>query len=294
MDWKNVTFDWTRARAFLVTAEEGSLSAAARALGLTQPTLGRQVDLLEEELGVALFERVGRGLSLTPAGHALLPHARVMGEAAARLSMTAFGQNDAMEGPVVISSSDAYAGILLPPILDELTEVEPRITVEVVVSNSASDLLRREADIAIRSFEPKEPELIARRLRTADARLYASPDFVRRYGPFETPSDLTQARFIGLDNTGLMLGVLQQMGVPITEANIPIRCENFLVMWAMVLRGMGIGIIDDRIGDAEPGAVRVLAELPPLSFPVYLVAHREIHQNRRLRFVYDFLAERLR
>lgn len=294
MDWKNIAFDWTRARAFLATAEEGSLSAAARALGLTQPTLGRQVDLLETELGVALFERVGRGVTLTPAGHALLPHARAMGEAAARLSMTAFGQNDAMEGPVVISSSDAYAGLILPPILDALHETEPRITVDLVVSNSASDLLRREADIAIRSFEPKEPELIARKLRMAHARLYASRAFTAGKGPFNQPNDLQDARFIGIDNSGVMLEVLRQMGLPISEQNMPIRCENFLVMWAMVLRGMGIGIIDDRIGDAEPQVVQVLPDLPPLSFPVYLVAHREIHQNRRLRFVYDFLAERLR
>ena len=103
MVWRNINFDWNRARAFLVTAEEGSLSAAARALGLAQPTLGRQVDALEEELGVTLFERFGRGLQLTPAGHELVTHARAMGEAASRLSMAAYGQSGEIEGTVSIS-----------------------------------------------------------------------------------------------------------------------------------------------------------------------------------------------
>lgn len=294
MDWKNVSFDWNRARAFLVTAEEGSLSAAARALGLAQPTLGRQVEALQEELGVTLFERAGRGMQLTPAGHAMIEHARAMGEAAGRLSNVAFGQNDTMEGPVTISASDAHAGLLLPPILDRLAEAEPRITVNVTVSNSAADLLRREADIAIRNFRPEEPDLIARKIRDAEARMFASPDYLASLGPIRTKDDFANARLIGLDRTGVFLSVMQKMGYPITEANLPIQTENFLVMWALVKRGMGIGMIDAVIGDADPDVVRVWDGETPLVFPIWLVAHRDIHQNRRLRFVWDFLADALR
>lgn len=293
MDWKNLNFDWNRARAFLVTAEEGSFSAAARALGLAQPTLSRQVDLLEAELGVALFERVGRGLALTPAGQALVQHVRAMGEAATRLSMTAFGQSDDMAGPVVITASDVHSGILLPPILEELRAAEPRIEVHLLASNQASDLLRREADIAIRNFQPTEPELIARKLRMSEARLYASPGYLERIGGISDVADMTRAQVIGMDRSGLMLGVMQQMGLPLTEANITMTCDSFLVTWELVKRGMGMGFIDDRIGDAEPLVTRVLPEQPPLPFPLYLVAHRDIYPNRRLRFVYDFLADRL-
>src|SRR3954469_19189080 len=117
MDWRSVKFDWNRARAFLVTAEEGSLSAAARALGMAQPTLGRQVDALEEELGVVLFERVGRGLTLTPSGLELLEHVREMGEAANRVSLAAAGQSQSIEGSICIAVSEVYAAFLLPPIL---------------------------------------------------------------------------------------------------------------------------------------------------------------------------------
>lgn len=290
MDWRSVNFDWNRARAFLVTAEEGSLSAAARALGLAQPTLGRQVDALEKELGVVLFERVGRNLQLTPAGHELLAYVRSMGEAASGLSLAAFGQSEEMAGDISISASDAYAGMLLPPVLAALRRIETRITIEVIAANDASDLLRREADIAIRNFRPTQPDLVARKLRDAGAGLYASRDYLAGIAPINSPQDLRGADFIGLDNSGMLLAGLNQLGLGLTVGNFPFRCANYLVMWEMVKQGLGIGILDQRIGDADPSVVRVLPDFSPFSFPVWLVAHRDIHRNRRLRVVFDFLA----
>lgn len=294
MDWRNVNFDWNRARAFLVTAEEGSLSAAARALGLAQPTLGRQVDALEQELGVVLFERVGRGLRLTPAGHALIEHVRAMGDAAARLSMSAYGQNDSMAGPVVVSASDVYAGLLLPPIVARIRAEEPSISIEIVAANDASDLLRREADIAIRNFRPKEPDLVARKIRDADARLFGTPDYLSTLGRIDKPADLANAGIIGLSDVDMYVAALNTLGLGVTADNISLRCDNFLVMWSMVTQGLGLGMIDDRIGDGDPAVVRALPGLAPLSFPVWLVAHREIHNSPRLRFVFDALAEGLK
>lgn len=294
MDWRSVNFDWNRARAFLVTAEEGSLSAAARALGLAQPTLGRQVDALEKELGVVLFERVGRNLQLTPAGHELLAYVRSMGEAASGLSLAAFGQSEEMAGDISISASDAYAGMLLPPVLAALRRIETRITIEVIAANDASDLLRREADIAIRNFRPTQPDLVARKLRDTGAGLYASRDYLAGIAPISSPQDLRGADFIGLDNSGMLLAGLNQVGLGLTAGNFPFRCANYLVMWEMVKQGLGIGILDQRIGDADPSVVRVLPDFSPFSFPVWLVAHRDIHRNRRLRVVFDFLAGALR
>lgn len=174
MDWKSVKFDWNRARAFLVTAEEGSLSAAARALGMAQPTLGRQVNALEEELGIVLFDRTGQGLTLTPGGLELLDHVRAMGNAANAVSLSAAGQSQAIDGTICIAASEIYAAILLPPIIAKLRVAEPGIDIEIIVSNSASDLRRREADIAIRNFRPTEPDLIAKKIRDVPARLYAT------------------------------------------------------------------------------------------------------------------------
>ncbi|MCB1328879.1 MAG: LysR family transcriptional regulator [Maritimibacter sp.] len=294
MDWRNVNFDWNRARAFLVTAEEGSLSAAARALGLAQPTLGRQVDALEEELGVVLFERVGRGLRLTPAGHALIDHVRAMGDAAARLSMSAYGQNESMAGPVVISASDLYAGHLLPPIIARIRAEQPSITIEIVAVNDASDLLRREADIAIRNFRPKEPDLVARKIRDAHARLFGAKSYLQGLGPITKPADLARAGIIGLSDVEMYVGALNTLGLGITTDNIALRCDNFLVMWSMVKQGLGLGMIDARIGENDPDVALAYPPLAPLTFPVWLVAHREIHNSPRLRYVFDVLADALK
>ena len=293
MDWRTVKFDWNKARAFLVTAEEGSLSAAARALGMAQPTLGRQVDGLEQELGIVLFERVGRGLQLTPGGLELLDHVRVMGDAAGRVSMNALGQSQTLEGRVCISASETYAAVLLPPIIAKLRILEPDIYVEIVVSNQASDLRRREADIAIRNFRPTEPDLIAKKVGEADAVLYATPDYIEKIGNPTMPQDLRHAHFVNLDHAGMMIKALNKLGLGLTEENFPLLTESYLVMWELVRQGVAIGILDAHIGDADPIVRRVLPDFQPFIFPIWLVSHRELTTSRRIRRVYDYLAEEL-
>jgi DNA-binding transcriptional LysR family regulator len=293
MDWRSVKFDWNRARAFLVTAEEGSLSAAARALGMAQPTLGRQVDALEEELGVVLFERVGRGFTLTPSGVELLDHVRAMGDAANRVSLTAAGQSQVIEGTICIAASETYAAMVLPRIIAKLRRAEPGIHVEIVASSKASDLRRREADIAIRNFAPTEPDLIARKIRDVPARLYATPDYLNRIGNPKLPFELRRADFISIDGSGMFLKGLNALGLNLTERNFPILTENYLVMWEMVKQGLGIGILDGNIGDAEPLVRRVIPDFEPLMFPIWLVAHRELNTSRRVRVVFDLLAREL-
>lgn len=293
MDWRSVKFDWNRARAFLVTAEEGSLSAAARALGMAQPTLGRQVDALEQELGVVLFERVGRGLTLTPSGLELLDHVRDMGTAATRLSLSATGRAQTIEGSVSITVSEVYAAHLLPPILAKLRQTHPGIEIEIVASNTPSDLRRREADIAIRNFRPSEPDLIAKKIRDVPARFYATPDYIERIGNPKLPYDLRYADFISIDNSGSFLTALNAMGLNLTERSFPIFTESYLVMWEYVKHGLGIGVLDGHIGDAEPLVRRVLPHMEPLMFPIWVVAHRELSTSRRIRIVFDLLAQEL-
>ncbi|MEO9230428.1 MAG: LysR family transcriptional regulator [Devosia sp.] len=293
MDWRSAKFDWNRARAFLVTAEEGSLSAAARALGMAQPTLGRQVDALEEELGVILFERVGRGLTLTPSGLDLLEHVRAMGDAANRVSLSAAGNAQSIEGTVRITASEAHAAILLPPILRTLRRTHPGIHLDIIASSVSSDLLRREADIAVRNYQPTEPDLIARKLRDIPARLYATPAFIERLGNPRLPYDLRDAEFINVDRTGTFIKGLNALGLNLTERNFPILAENYLVMWELVKQGLGIGIQDGVIGDREPLVKRVLPDLEPLTFSMWLVTHRDVNTSRRIRVVFDLLAEEL-
>ncbi len=290
MDWRSVNFDWNRARAFLVTAEEGSLSAAARALGTTQPTLGRQVAALEEELGLALFERGSRGLALTPGGLSLLEHARAMGEAASALSLTASGQSQSLEGSICISATEVGAAYVLPPVLRRLRALEPRIDIEVVASNAASDLRRREADIALRAFRPPQPDLIARRLGDVPVYAYASPAYLAALGHPRRPADFGDAVFIRFNRAPELPEALRGMGLPLTERNFSLTAENHLVQWELVKAGLGIGLMPASIGDAEPAVQRILEDLPPLMTALWLVTHRELRTNRRVRRVFDFLA----
>jgi DNA-binding transcriptional LysR family regulator len=293
MDWRAVTFDWNRARAFLVTAEEGSLSAAARALGMAQPTLGRQVAALEAELGVALFERVGKGLELTPGGAELLAHVRGMGEAAQALALGASGRTQAVEGEICLTASEVYAAHLLPPVLRRLRNEHPGIEIEVLASNAMTDLRRREADIAIRNARPTQNDLVARRLPDDEARFFASPDYLDRIGRPRTPEALARADFIGFDRGDLLIATLRERGLDLGRANFRILSQSHLVQWEMVKAGLGIGIFPTWIGDAEPAVERVDAGVEPITFPVWLVAHREVRTSARVRIVFDMLAEEI-
>lgn len=294
MDWTHARFDWNRARAFLATAEEGSLSAAARALGMTQPTLGRQVTALEEELGVALFERVGRGLALTESGARLLEHVQSMGEAANRVALAATGRSRSIEGLVTVTASEVVSAFLLPPVLGALRARHPGLELKVVPSIAIRDLRRREADIAIRSGRPTDAELVATRLRDTPGRLYATPSYLRSIGNPSTPADLARADFIGFSDDGdrFLLG-MQALGFPITKANLRLHTGDHLVSWELVKGGLGIGVIIDEVGDDEPRVRRVLPEHPPIDVPMWAVAHREVRTSRRVRLVFDAIVKAL-
>lgn len=293
MDWRSVKFDWNRARAFLVTAEEGSLSAAARALGLTQPTLSRQVDALEEELGLVLFERAGRGLVLTPSGLELLEQVRGMGEAATRVSLTASGQSQSIEGAICITASEVYSAFLLPPIIAKLRATHPGIEVEILASNAPTDLRRREADIAIRNVNSTQPDLIVKKVKDDTGHMYAAPGYLSSIGNPQSLGELTRGKFVGFANTDVLIKGLNSLGLNVSKRNFPIICDNHLVQWAFVKQGLGIGLITEAVGDTEPLVRRVLPGMKPIVFPMWLAVHRELNTSKRVRTVFDFLATEL-
>lgn len=282
--------EWNHLRAFLETAQTGSLSAAARRLELSQPTLGRQVDALERQLGITLFERVGRHLQVTDAGLALLEHARTMGAAADELSLAATGQTQAVEGLVSISATDVVAAYILPPIVARLQTEAPGIVVEIVSSNAIADLRRREADIAIRHVRPEQPELIGRLVREVTASFFASEAWVARYGHPRAAAEAATHRFIGADRTGGFLEYARAHGLPLNEANFSAVSENSVVNWQLVQHGLGIGVMMDEIAAGTRNVVRVLDDVPPVRFPIWLVTHRELRTARRIRVVFDRLA----
>ncbi|MBY6155327.1 LysR family transcriptional regulator [Vannielia litorea] len=287
------SFDWNQARAFLAAAEEGSLSAAARKLGQTQPTLGRQVSGLEEALGVTLFERAGRSLQLTQAGRELLPHLRSMEESAGHVAMVAAGQAQGLQGRVVISASDIMAARTLPPIIARLARTAPELEIELISSNSLSDLTRREADIALRHVRPTEPELVARLVAEQAAKFYAATAYLERAGRPESVAALGRHDWVGHASAETMLEYLAGKGIDVPRERVRVVADNGLAYWELVRQGMGIGIMAREEVQLGEGIEPVLPDYTFMTIPVWLVAHSELHSSRRIRVVWDYLAEAL-
>ncbi len=293
MDIDANRLDWNHLRAFLAAAEAGSLSGAAKTLTLTQPTLSRQIAALEDSLGLLLFERVGRGLAITQAGRELLSHVQDMGAAAQRAGLTASGQRSDLSGWVTITASDIMAANLMPGIIADLRKVAPQLAIEVVATNDISDLMRREADIAIRHMRPEEPELVARLVREAVGYFYASTEFLDRVGRPRTLADINAMDWVSYGNTDRMIDYMTGLGLTLTPANFRASSEDGLVAWEMAKAGLGICPIDDVVGSATPGMEKVLPDVLKVAFPIWLVAHRELHTSPKIRLVFDLVAKAL-
>ncbi len=294
MNWDDIAFDWNQVRAFLAAAEEGSLSAAARALHQTQPTLSRQVTGLEQSLGVTLFERGHRKLHLTAAGFELLDHVRAMAEAANRVSLVASGQSQAIEGRVCITATEMLATYYLPSMLRKLREQAPGIVVEVVASDEVRDLIRREADIAIRHAQPTQPDLIARRIGYLRGRIYATRRLLDEVGVPRSFDDLADQDFVGIDNTQALIVGLAEQGLELRFEQFRVHAASGNCMLQLIREGLGFGFLPMDTGGLFDDLVCVLPELFDPEIPVWLVSHRELHTSRRIRVVYDLLAEELR
>lgn len=295
MEWRHLGFDWNHVKALLATAEEGSLSAAGRALGAAQPTLGRQVTALEQELGVELFVRQGRGLRLTPTGLELVEHARGMAEHALRLSRVAAGRTLALDGPVVISAGEVIAAHMLPPIVAGIRARHPGIQIQIVATNQVSDLGGREADIAIRNFRPTDGDLVARKVGEDRGYLYATPAYLESLGRPCTVEALSaaQAEYVAFDETDVFMKGLRATGLEVTPDNFPWVSANQHVQWALITQGSGIGVMMARVGDADPRVVRVVPEQISFPVPLWLTSHAEVRTSHRVRTVFDLLASAL-
>lgn len=285
------TFNWNLIPSFLAAHEHGSLLAAARALGSSQPTVGRHVAELETQLGTVLFERTGRGLAPTPAGQRLAEAARAMETGALALLRSVSHAKATLEGSVRLSASQPVACVLLPPVLARMRQALPGIAVELVASNAVSNLLRREADIALRMVRPAQTSLIARRIGTVRLSACAHRDYLRRRGTPRTPTDLLQHELVGNDRMTDIERGFEAMGFPIAHERFELRTDDLMAYWGAVRAGLGIGFVSDYLIREDPAVQTVLPQLriPPL--PIWLTVHREIRSSARIRAVYDFLAQ---
>ena len=291
MDRAAIAFDWNHARAFLATAETGSFSAAARALDTTQPTVGRQVAALEAELGVVLFERIGRRLELTPGGRDLLVHLRAMGTAASAAGLAATGRAESVSGEVCVSVTDFFAVYSMPAVAAELRRLAPQVRLRVLADNTLSDLQRREADIAIRHVTPTQQELVTRKVRETRGRLYAARRYLDRLGPLRSPADLAGAEFIDLGDENELLRFLHAWDLPVTKDDIVLLGNSGPAGWELARQGLGIVPMSEDLARHFPEMEVVLPELAPVAVPYWLTSHRELRSSRRIRLVYDHLAD---
>lgn len=288
-----MNLDWNLLRAFHATATAGSLSAAARQLGLTQPTLSRQILALEASLGLALFDRPGRRLVLTRTGRDLLVHFQTMNDAAQSIALAASGQIGELRGQVSISVTDTYAAYIMPDILTRLRKHAPQLTLSLVAANTLSDLHRREADIAVRHKRPEQPGLTGQFIRDTEAYFYASKEWIARNGTPRTGTELAQASLIGFDDAPRYAAYLQEIGVPMKADSFRLLSDSSVAIWEMVRRGMGVAAMLREIADRTPEVERVMPDLPPIPVPIWLVTHQALRDSPRIRLVQRVLAEAL-
>ncbi len=286
--------DWSLIQSFLAVAETGSLSAAARQLGRSQPTLGRQVHALEVELGVPLFDRHARGLTLSDVGRQVLPMAQQMHGAVNALGLTAAGQALQLEGTVRITASVFVSHHLLPPILSSIRQAEPAIQLDLVATDASENLLFREADIAVRMYRPEQADIVAKHIGEVPLCFCAARTYLDRAGRPTTPSELMQHDLVGFDANEDIITAMREKGWPASRDSFATRCDNQTVYWELIRAGCGVGFSQLNIAQADP-KVEVLdidAEIPVL--PVWLAAPQAMRQTPRIRRVWDLLSERLK
>ncbi len=284
-------FDWSLVRSFLAALECGSLLGAARALHSSQPTIGRHIAELESQLGVVLFERTGRGLLPSATALRLADAARTMEQGALQLARKVSVGESEVSGTIRITASQPVACVLLPPLLARMRTVLPDVQVELVVSNAVTNLLRREADIALRMVQPDQATLVARRIGKVTVGAYAQRDYLRRRGTPTQPADMRGHDLVGHDHLDAILQGFARSGVPLQREDFALRTDDLMAYLAAVHAGLGIGFVADYVARTDDTLVPVLPRLKIPAIPLWLAVHREIRTSQRIRAVFDFLGD---
>ena len=284
-------FNWSLIQSFLAALEQGSLMGAARATGMTQPTLGRHIAELESQLNLVLFERTGRGLLPTQSALTLADAARQMQAGAAHFSSLATGASDTLQGHVRLSASQPVACFLLPPILARMRQTLPDVVVQLVVSNSLSNLLRRDADIALRMVRPDQASLVAKRIGKVQIQACASKAYLQRRGTPTKPEDMLKHDFIAGDSTQEVEAGFQANGFDNQGLRFALRTDDLNAQWSAVQAGLGVGFAADYLIQTQAHVVALLPQLKLPLFPMWLTVHRELKTSAKIRAVYDFLAD---
>lgn len=286
-------FDWERQRAFRAVLQEGSLSGAARRLGVALATVRRRVELLEGQLGTPLFVRAPGGLIPTAAAQRLAHHADSMALAADAFARAAAPDAEVASGVIRISASDVIAIEVLPPILACLIDDHPRLSVELSVTNRNEDLLRHEADVAVRMSTPTQQQLVAQPVGAITLGLHAAPDYLARHGTPHTPDALRDHRLIGVAHDNDFVRLLRRSGLPISDEATRLRSDHDLSHLAAIRAGLGIGVCQVAIGRRD-GLVRILPDQFAYPMQTFVVYHEDLRGDARIRAAFAALVVGLR
>lgn len=283
--------DWALWRSFAAVVSAGSLSAAARQIGYSQPTLGRHIETLEQQLGVLLFDRTLQGLKPTATALRLYEPVKAAEQSLAEAALVAEGSAGQIEGTVRITASTIVSHYILPPMLRELRRTFPAISLELVPSDSVENLLLRESDIAVRMFRPTQLELIARRLGDLPIVACAHQAYLGARGTPQSVDELFDHDLIGYDRGEILIAAAKAMGIAVTRDSFVLRTDSQTAMWEMMKAGLGIGFAQRGLVNDTPGMREILPMIVPPSLEVWLTTHRELFLSPRIRAIYDRLAQ---
>jgi DNA-binding transcriptional LysR family regulator len=284
---------WELYRSYLGVLEEGSLSGAARAMGIAQPTVGRHIDALEKALGVALFTRSQTGLLPTDAALALQPFAQAMSTSAAALKRAAESQGSGIKGTVRVTASEVMGVEVLPPIIAQLQSAYPDLKVELVLSNRVQDLLQREADIAVRMTQPKQEQLIARRVGQVNLGFHAHPQYLQRRGTPQSLADLAQHALIGFDEETAFVRAARKGFAMWQRDAFALRTDSDVGQLALIRAGCGIGICQLPLAARDPQLVHLLPDSFTLGLETWLTMHEDLRNTPRCKVAFDALLQGL-
>lgn len=283
--------EWELYRSFAHVMREGSLSGAARVLGMAQPTVGRHIAALESALGLVLFTRSQTGFLPTEAAIALHPHACAMESMAQALERTASNYGDGVRGTVRVTVSEVFGVEVMPAVLAALRQRHPALHIELVAANHVQDLLHREADIAVRITRPKQEQLIARRIGTVEMGLYATADYLARQGLPASLADLARHALIGYDAGTPFVRDALLPWPQFHHANLALRTDNDLAQLALIRAGAGIGICQVALAQRAPALTRVLPDIFAVHLESWVTMHEDLRQNPACRVTFDAIVE---
>ncbi|MCM2471863.1 LysR family transcriptional regulator [Rhizobium sp. CG5] len=284
---------WDHYRTLLAVLRHGSLSAAARDLGLTQPTVGRHIDALERISGASLFLRTQQGLLPTETAELMRGHAETMAATVAALARMASGSATAVSGTVRISASEVIGIEVLPPMLADLQDTHPDLSIELSLSDAVEDLLQQEADIAVRMVEPAQGALISRRIGRIPLGFFAHRRYLEKHGTPQIQGELATHRLIGFDRQLTYVRAILKHRPDLSDIRFSFRTDSNLAQLAAIRAGGGIGMCQLSLGRRDPDLVEVLPGALDLSLETFVVMHETLKTAPRCRATFDALVKGL-